>query len=799
MKLLHTMSELKAIKTICESPDTGNLILASTDLPSFHYPPAREAYKHIRDYARESGDLLSWNSLISDPKISEGTRKILHAFKEQAVEDKKRALQLVRRLEHYRKLRGALKAGKTLMDALSGDAVDPEALLDEAAKIIGESRASRSARQELYHFGKNNNSVPIIKKLLDKNLDPVIPTGFSAFDSRNRGFLLGSLVLIGANTGGGKCLVGNTYVATEKGLFTLHELHGSVESGFVPNSSITVHGLDREKTLTDATFNGEGSTWYLITDKGTRIEGLPEHKVVVYNNGTVDWRQIDQIRVGDWLLSIPGIGAGGESIVSADFAFLLGLMGADGKKPSLRNLTRDEAKTILCNNGLNSFTNKVYYCKDNTVRIDLTSLWNTIEEYKIKVAKRQVPTSVRHSISSQRAFIDGVFSTAVVKHEGKSLTHASTDFIHGVKAIMDNLGLPNRLLKRASQRIYGGGSYELIWYREIPLNYDMVPVSGIVTPESDLSIAISRKDAQEYLQTAKYINTNALTEILKYSWSRVMDVGPTNHVRSVYDLSVPETRSYIANSLLTHNTSMAVNLLKNMADMATDCALVSLEMSAEMIYARISSLLTDLPINRISQHNLTKEERLQVKTAYKKWVTSLKENKTRFSIYTPSSDVTIDEVLLSLHPYGYEVVLIDYVSLLKGSGSSESEAQWEVLGETCRIAKRYAEAHNKVIVILVQVSKEGLVKYSKTMVEHANNCLVWLAPDEEAEIMTLEIQQLKARNQQRFPFNLISNNETGHIYSDTDVHAPEQDDEEEDEESGNYAQDLTNSQGEKDD
>ena len=211
-------------------------------------------------------------------------------------------------------------------------------------------------------------------------------------------------------------------------------------------------------------------------------------------------------------------------------------------------------------------------------------------------------------------------------------------------------------------------------------------------------------------------------------------------------------------------TTVGANLLRNITEFAAeDTVLVSLEMSAQQMTDRLLGILSGVDVSRISQQKLSAGERKLIKKSYQDYVNKLKGLGTRYTIYEPQEDVGIEEVLMTLKPMGYKVILIDYISLLKGA---DGDDQWRQLGNIARFAKVFAKNHNIIVVLLCQVTDEGMVRYSRTMVEHANNAFVWVAPQEECATMILEIKQLKARNQQRFNFQLLANNSNMQI---TDV------------------------------
>lgn len=431
MKLLATQSELKAIRTICGDYDKlASMILASAGDDTFYYTPAKEAYKVIVKRLRENGSIPDWSEVISDPIISEDTRKILKASRELPAVSKDKVTSIIGTLDKYRKLRGLVNMAQNVLDSIEDKAVDLDELIETTSDQLTKARARGDAKTQLHHIGKNNNSTGIVKEMLYGKSKPSVPTGFRAFDERNGGILLGSLWTIGANTGGGK-------------------------------------------------------------------------------------------------------------------------------------------------------------------------------------------------------------------------------------------------------------------------------------------------------------------------------------------------------------TAMAVNVLRNMTEFAAeDCCIVPLEMTATQTMDRLMGILTGLEVNKISQKKLAAGEKKVVKDTYRKYVDTLKQNNTRYTIYEPEEDVSIEEVLLTLKPHGYKVILIDYISLLKGA---DGDDQWRQLGNIARFAKVFAKNNNCIVVLLCQVSEEGKIRYAQAIAEHSNNAWIWTMPGEESETSIMDIRQVKARNQHRFNFQLLSNNLTMRICDledgDTEMNNPDDDDE----------------------
>lgn len=207
-------------------------------------------------------------------------------------------------------------------------------------------------------------------------------------------------------------------------------------------------------------------------------------------------------------------------------------------------------------------------------------------------------------------------------------------------------------------------------------------------------------------------------------------------------------------------TALGVNLLDYMTGYGHSCCIVPLEMTPGQTADRLMGMNADIPVNKISQRRLSKGEKAKVKKTYAQWVKQRKETGTRWSIFDTDEDMTIEEILFSLKPHKYKVILIDYISLLKGV---DGDDQWRQLGNVARFAKMFAKTTGCIVVLLCQVSEDGRIRYAQSIAEHSNNTWILSVPKETADTMIIDVNQMKARNQAKFAFQLFSNNQTMRI------------------------------------
>lgn len=198
---------------------------------------------------------------------------------------------------------------------------------------------------------------------------------------------------------------------------------------------------------------------------------------------------------------------------------------------------------------------------------------------------------------------------------------------------------------------------------------------------------------------------------------------------------------------------MANQLAINFAEQGYKVVIVPLEMSKVEMTSRIIANRSELDVTRVLQRRLATGEKEKAYNTYAKWVKRVKLRGGRLTIFKPTEDMDIEEVFASVNSYDADIVLIDYISLLKGADADDA---WQKLGAMARIAKINAEATNRVNALLCQVSDEGKIRYARAISEHSTNSWIWVAAKEEREkeIGRIRIEQPKARNSRSFPFEV---------------------------------------------
>lgn len=146
------------------------------------------------------------------------------------------------------------------------------------------------------------------------------------------------LIITGPNMAG-KCVVGSTLIYSEHGLVRMADLmpHGAVEGTFTPLGRV-VQGLAQPREATHFYRGGCQATIRLTTQHGFTLEGTPEHRVRVRQpDGHEVWRCLGDMQPGEWLVLACGINLWGhDPTIAPAQAYQLGHnLGSRGKIPTV--------------------------------------------------------------------------------------------------------------------------------------------------------------------------------------------------------------------------------------------------------------------------------------------------------------------------------------------------------------------------------------------------------------------------------------------------------------------------------
>lgn len=193
--------EADVIYTMCCKSRCSSLFLSQLTKDHFNWPPTKMMYARISTMLSRTGDVPKWSVLCADPTVESSYRDVMSNFSVNEVlfEEGQQAIDV---LEDYRKARILNRSCSRVIESLQSN-FDTHELIEELAKSIEQTRIG--TKQELYHMGNRNNTKKVIKRILDPTIPvQLVKTGFPGYDTKTGGLPKSGLLIMAANTGGGK-------------------------------------------------------------------------------------------------------------------------------------------------------------------------------------------------------------------------------------------------------------------------------------------------------------------------------------------------------------------------------------------------------------------------------------------------------------------------------------------------------------------------------------------------------------------------------------------------------------------
>ncbi len=135
-------------------------------------------------------------------------------------------------------------------------------------------------------------------------------------------------VLLSGPPGLGKCVTADTSIETPEGRVPMGCLiPDNLQPGQTRTHAVTVIGAGGAERTSHVYASGRGPTIRLSTNRGQSIEGTPRHPLLAEKQGTLAWRPLASIQVGDGVLVCPerqSADSAGLGLTGRDLAALEG-------------------------------------------------------------------------------------------------------------------------------------------------------------------------------------------------------------------------------------------------------------------------------------------------------------------------------------------------------------------------------------------------------------------------------------------------------------------------------------------
>ena len=453
-----------------------------------------------------------------------------------------------------------------------------------------------------------------------------IPTGALSLDLALGigGIPRGRVVEIYGPESSGKCVVAGTYVWSDHGLETIEELFARVEQPTSCTSRVTdvssygVRLVNEEaglEAMAGVTHNNRRPVTRVMLDSGRHIEATANHPLRVLNaRGRIVWRTVDELREGDVLVSalFGAETAVGGSDLSEDEAVLLGYLIAEG------TLGEHNRHTVSFTNahdldvfdeyvrlvedvlGVSRDRVKTYTGKDH--RIHDTALRRRLaDDYGLAYvgsAAKEVPHGVRTGGPKiQRAFLSALYEGDgwIEAGPGVGLASASRTLVEQVQLLLYGLGIPATLRTKHHVKLDRDDHTLLIGPGAVRRFLEQVGFRSARRAEQ-LQRHLDAAPATTPASRHEHIPELAARPLTYERVVAIEDAG----LQPTFDVVVPETHSFLANGVLSHNTTVALHAVAEAQKLGGIAAFIDAEHALDPQYARalgvdINELLVSQP------------------------------------------------------------------------------------------------------------------------------------------------------------------------------------------------------------
>jgi ATP-dependent metalloprotease FtsH len=416
------------------------------------------------------------------------------------------------------------------------------------------------------------------------------------------------VLLMGA-PGTGKCVTGDTQLVTNKGMVPIAD----VPKYFTVRPDSTVEGLDvvsiDPQGLTFDTV--AASHWYDLGDQetkiveteiGARIEGTPEHPIVVVNDaGQLEFKRLDEITDTSYVVMSRGARLFGHytRVPDVEAAYLLGVLVGDGcmtikdrvivSTQDLEVLERVQsvARAHLGGEFVKTTSRPYDYELRSAQAKTILRSWGIEETY---ARNKRVPEWIRLAPHTYVcAFLRGLFDVdgSVERYGSVTLSSANRRLIEEVHAILLNIGIVARIYDRRKK--YNGElqSYLAIYADFVELFRD----------EIGFTVAYKRECLESLIVRQRNTNINVIPNqgaTIQAIWQQAVVAEPRD--RAFYAQSLyKNTKRYIIGERMPSVSGMQTFIagateLASALVASADVAYLKRLSSGDFFFTKVSSV-----------------------------------------------------------------------------------------------------------------------------------------------------------------------------------------------------------------
>lgn len=287
------------------------------------------------------------------------------------------------------------------------------------------------------------------------------------------------------------CLVGKTKVFTDKGIFSIEDFHKNRFIGeYFEIDGWNVYGKNGLERLSHGYVSPESDTVELTTKHRYNVEGTLKHPLWVLDELGGAMKQIQHIRLGDYLRIQVGMNCYGTNELDSDLAYMLGGYSAEGcikKRKRNRNgrveytgiqITNSdpEFREVFLNRAENTMFGKNFraYGKHNLTLYSVSAV-KKLQDIGLDINQlaynKTVPSIIWTATKqTQQNYLSGLFDGDGTAYKGfVKIELTSEQMIKDIQILLLNMGYhPNVNKKKARTKLTNTRSARTSWVLGIP-------------------------------------------------------------------------------------------------------------------------------------------------------------------------------------------------------------------------------------------------------------------------------------------------------------------------------------------
>lgn len=218
MDLYNLKLEMRALLTLTDPDISKNKrlsLLGRMDKRMYSTEITKQAFARVSKAAAASNDLMDWDDLITDPRLSSEVRSELGEYSDQAGIPIKKWKSTIASLDKYRKRRELNQLGRTIAQLMESkdEEVDEDQLLVDVADRLNTIKSSRGEDHKVIKFGAGGNALKFAEQTLAKPAEKLLKTGYKDYDDVNGGLPTSGVLLMAGSTSGGKSVLSQNLLA----------------------------------------------------------------------------------------------------------------------------------------------------------------------------------------------------------------------------------------------------------------------------------------------------------------------------------------------------------------------------------------------------------------------------------------------------------------------------------------------------------------------------------------------------------------------------------------------------------